>query len=68
VDGAACCLQNGLSCVKIVYADDEAGICGQIEQIDVLCKRRLDLELAVPVLERTHHGRDPAGVVGRIVS
>lgn len=35
VDGAACCLQSGLSCVKIVYADDEAGICSQIEQIDV---------------------------------
>ena len=35
MDGAVCCLQSGPSCVKIVHADDEASICGQIEQIDV---------------------------------
>jgi hypothetical protein len=35
VDGAVCCLQSGPSCVKIIHAKDDPGICGQIEQIDV---------------------------------
>jgi hypothetical protein len=34
----------------------------------ILCKWRLDLGLALPALERKRHGRDPAGVVGRVVS
>jgi hypothetical protein len=40
---------------------DELGLSG------ILCKRRLDLGLALPALERKRHGRDPAGVVGRVV-
>ena len=33
----------------------------------ILCKRQLDQGLALPALERKRHGRDPAGVVGRVV-
>ena len=33
----------------------------------ILCERRLDQGPVLPALERTHHGRDPTGAVGRIV-
>jgi hypothetical protein len=49
----------------------EGGIKYQSLQISglfgILCRRRLDQGLALPALERKRYGRDPAGVVGRVV-